>query len=301
MEKYVPQKNLPFKAIRETVFPAEIQIQTHTRCNGRCVMCPYTKVHKKLKHGIISETGYKRLVDECASFGIKEFKPFLMNEPLLDHRLPELIRYARLKMPEVKIGFSTNGQYLSEEIAKDIIESGVNEVWVNFSGNSKSTYGAIMKGLDFDLVKRNIISFVETASRLGRKLPVFISMVETKKVLDEIEESKNFWKDFGVSVIPIPLNNRGGNINNASIKVFEQVKDRRCCDRPFFKIYILFNGDVILCSSDWKREHIIGNALKEGIYAVWHGKKQMELRQRILKKDYDKLSLCKSCDYIAIY
>ena len=86
---YHAKKNLDFRS-PSFEFPQEIQIQTITYCNAKCQMCPYSKVYKNISHGKIKMNNYKRLLDECSEHkqSVKNFKPFLMNEPLIDKRLP---------------------------------------------------------------------------------------------------------------------------------------------------------------------------------------------------------------------
>lgn len=301
MEKYTLKKNLPFKTIENLDFPLEVQIQTITMCNSHCLMCPYTRVYKKISHGKINVNLYKKTIDECSHFNVRELKPFLMNEPLLDHRLPTLILYARRSLPKTTIGFSTNGQLLEGKMAKELPHSGVNEIWINFNGGKKETYEKIMKGLSFEKAIKNILAFKERVVKGGFDIKIFISTVETSLVINEIQESISFWEKYDIPVVTTPLNNRGGNLKDNHLKALRKIKGHRVCDRPFYKIYILYNGDVILCSSDWMREIIIGNVAKSSIYEVWNGEKQKQVREAFLNKDLKKLPLCQECDYIHLY
>lgn len=266
-------------------------------------MCPYSSIYRHIEHGRMTTEFFRKFVDECTNHAdsVKNLKPFLMNEPLLDHRLPDFIRYAREHLPEANIGFSTNGQLLEGEVAERLLNSGVTEILVNFCGNTEATYSLVMKGLSFSRVRQNVIDFKNDIVRKGLEIQIYLSVVETKLALAELEETIAFWQQYGIKVITTPLNNRGGNIEGHSLQVLGKIKDRRVCDRPFYKIYIAYNGDVILCSSDWKREIIIGNAVNEGIYGVWHNGRQREVRERLITGDLSELPLCKNCDYVAIY
>jgi len=303
MSFYCPKKNLPFSPIKDLDFPSEIQIQTHTTCNAHCIMCPYSSIYRHISHGKITSELFRKLIDECADHAevVKDVKPFLMNEPLMDNRLPDFIRYTRERLPKVNIGFSTNGQLLEGDLAERLLDSGVNEIWVNFCGNTEKTYSLAMKGLSFKRVRQNVINFKDAIAREGLGIRLYISMVETRLALTELEEVVAFWRQYGIKVITTPLNNRGGNIEVDGLRVLGRIKDRRVCDRPFYKIYIVYNGDVILCSSDWKREIIIGNVADGGIYGVWHSRRQKEIQEKLLARDFSKLPLCEVCDYLAIY
>lgn len=298
---YKAQKNLPFKEISVKPFPEIVQLQTISSCNGRCVMCPYTVVYKNINHGIMSRSLYEKIIDECASFEVKEFKPFLMNEPLMDSRLADMISYARNKLPNAKIGFSSNGQLMQGDMIQRIVYSGVDEVWFNFSGNTENTYNKVMKGLDYKHVRSNIISFAHYAHLHRSDISINISMVEVKECLEEIEDSIAFWKDYGVVVHPIPFNNRGGNCHEDGIKILKHPIGKRVCDKSIIKACILFDGRVILCPSDWKQKHEIGDVSETSIFDTWKGEKRQRYVDNILKCEYDDIDICSKCDYTVIY
>lgn len=298
---YKAQKNLPFKEIVVKLFPEIVQLQTISYCNGRCVMCPYPDTHRSVIHGTMPLALYKKIIDECCSFGIKEFKPFLMNEPLLDGRLPDMISYARKKLPNTKIGFSTNGLLMEREMIPRIVDSGVDEVWFNFSGNTEDTYKKVMKGLNFKRVRKNIIDFAYYVQHNQSIISVNISMVEVKECLEEIEDSVTFWKEYGVVVHPIPYNNRGGNSKEEGIKVLKCPIGKRVCDKSIIKACVLFDGRMILCPSDWKQNYVIGDVSHNSLYDIWNGKKRQEYVDKILKCDYDSINICKYCDYTMLF
>lgn len=59
-----------------------------------------------------------------------------MNEPLIDKRLPEFLKYALQKLPKEIIRFSTNGMLLKGSVAEELSNVGLDELWINFSGNT---------------------------------------------------------------------------------------------------------------------------------------------------------------------
>ena len=298
---YIIQKNLPFREIKNTDFPTGVQLQTCSMCNGRCTMCPYRDSFSHVKHGVMESKLFEKIIDECSNYNVDEFKPFLMNEPLIDERFCSLIGYARKALPDTNIGFSTNGTYLTESVGNGLINFCVDEVWVNFSGNTEETFKKTMHGLDYSLVKSNLIAFSKLVKSKKSELRICISMVETMECLPEIEESKAFWANYGVTVVPIPFNNRGGNSDEQGIKVLSKPIGKRICDKPTTKICILYNGDVVLCPSDWYRTCIIGNVNESSIYDIWNSDERLSIIDKILRCSYDEISLCEKCDFPLLY
>ena len=187
------------------------------------------------------------------------------------------------------------------EMIRRIVDSGVDEVWFNFAGNTEETYSNILKGLSFQRVRNNIINFANCVKSSCKDISVNISMVEVKECLPEIQDSIDFWKEYNVSVRPIPFNNRGGNSIEDGIKVLQNPLSKRACDKAIIKICILFDGRVILCPSDWQQKHIVGNVSGDNIFDVWNGKIRQSYIASIMQCNYEHIDICKSCDYPIIY
>jgi MoaA/NifB/PqqE/SkfB family radical SAM enzyme len=247
------------------------------------------------------DADYFRIVDECAGFPVRSFKPFLMNEPLLDNRLPRFIAYARRRLRSCVIGFGTNGSHLCGRMAAELLDSGVSEICVNFPGHQRATYEHHMLGLAFTVVRDNLIQFAAEVHRRGLPIRLLTCLVETARALPEAEASRAFWKEHGVEVTTIPLNNRGGHVNDGGLRVLPPATLRRVCDRPFHHIYIRYSGHVILCSSDWSASTILGNVVRTGIQPVWQGQRQREVRKRLLAGDLESLTLRRDCDYPSLF
>jgi radical SAM protein with 4Fe4S-binding SPASM domain len=67
------------------------------------------------------------------------------------------------------------------------------------------------------------------------------------------------------------------------------------CYHPFYKMNVLFNGDVILCCHDWNRATAVGNVIEPSLKEVWNSPKMNEVRRLILRKRYAGVDSCKYC------
>ncbi len=107
-----------------------IQIQTVSWCNRSCAFCPSGKfpVDKVFMPAEI----YHRLIDQLQAVHYAgRISPYLMNESLLDKRLPELLAYTRAHCPESWIAINTNGDALSEALLERLFDAGLNSLDVN--------------------------------------------------------------------------------------------------------------------------------------------------------------------------
>ena len=91
------------------------------------------------------------------------------------------------------------------------------------------------------------------------------------------------------------INNRSGTIDWLNIKE-ESISELQgsVCYYPFYKLFVDWNGDVLFCSNDWGKEHVVGNLLQQDLHDVWFGKPMRKIRNRLAKGDRSS-SPCNKC------
>jgi len=91
------------------------------------------------------------------------------------------------------------------------------------------------------------------------------------------------------------INNRSGTIDwlNIEEEDIESLQGKRC-HYPFYKMFVDWNGDVLFCSNDWGREHVVGNLLQQDIRDVWLGKTMRNIRKRLAEGNRTE-SPCNKC------
>lgn len=296
-------RNFPaiYKILTKKKFPEMIQIQTTSRCNGNCSICPYSQVKNEFPQGNMDINLFKKIIDEIADYDVKEIHPFLMNEPLMDRRIFEFIEYIKQKIPSVVIKVNTNGSLLNKEKAEMLANSKVDYVDFHVEGIRKDTYEKIMTSLNLEKTLERIEYF------LSFKKP-FIKDVRAgvaPNILQEgeLEEYREYWHNRGVRVVTFIGMDRAGNINHEGLVGgdIENTKLRGCkMDRHLRWFHILFNGDVVLCCEDYRREIVLGNIRNQSIYEIWHSSEYETVRAKINSKEECETNfLCNRC-YFAI-
>lgn len=72
-----------------------------------------------------------------------------------------------------------------------------------------------------------------------------------------------------------------------------------CRSTPFYDRNVLLpNGDVVLCCMDYDLKHIIGNLLKQNYEEMFAGEQLAEIIRINEKPEFDKCSICKSCENV---
>ena len=123
---------------------------------------------------------------------------------------------------------------------------------------------------------------------------LWITMVDTKVI--DAQRAVAYWKSRGISSKYTRLENRGGNIADAdSFSHSHQMQYFSTCTRLFKQMYIMFNGDVVLCCTDYSRVQILGNVRDKSLYEVWNGEVAMNTRRTFLSDKIGELPLCGKC------
>jgi MoaA/NifB/PqqE/SkfB family radical SAM enzyme len=138
-------------------FPKYIQIETSIVCNSNCVFCP----HKEMERGpnYMEERIWKKIIDESRGKGII-YRPFMINEPFVDLRLPEIIRYIK-QDNTAKVEFNSNGNFHPQFDVAAALEAGID--WIRFSvdGFTEETFKKSGRGGKFDKIVSNVLAFIE--------------------------------------------------------------------------------------------------------------------------------------------
>lgn len=281
-----------------TDFPEWVFIENTNRCNIHCVMCPREKLKRKQE---FMEFGlFEKLAKEIAQNKEKVKRLHLHNfgEPLLDKDLTKRIKTAKdLGIKHTYI--VSNGSLFTADRAKEIIESGLDEMKFSFYGTDADTYNRTMVGLDFNKTLSNVKEFFAIRKKLGRSNPkVVIQYMEMPSNMSKTDEFVRLVeplldKSAGDSFFVTPLYNYG--TGRAFLKPGDVA---RICTFPWRLMVILANGDVALCAPDYNGEQIVGNVNKNTIKEIWNGAAYKKVRDDFRRFKYQDYPVCRECTVV---
>lgn len=266
-----------------------IQIQTVSWCNRSCVFCPSGKfpVDKVFMPAEI----YHRLIDQLQAVNYAgRISPYLMNESLLDKRLPELLAYTRAHCPESWIAINTNGDALSEALLERLFDAGLNSLDVNAYDNPAQHTKHLELATRFTARRRDI------TLRTGYSNPFFQgdNIPRSTKLLNCRDMS--FWEPRFLARIATPdMQNRSGNIPGARQVTAPLPLG---CQRPAQQMYVNYRGEAVLCCNDWRSEVVMGDTAQATLAEIWTNDKYQRYRHNLQQKNR-AMPLCDTCDYMA--
>ncbi len=281
-------------------FPRAIQFQTLSTCNARCIFCCHRHSPAEIKHGRMDDSLIKKIIGECAAhkFSVFRISPYLTNEPLQDRRMPAILKEIRRNtFGYTKTKINTNAMLLNEEMSRQILDSGLNYLWISVNGYSPETYRESMD-LDYETVMSNIDTFLEMKKATGKKYPkVSITTIRTKLVEDELDYARTYWAKRDVAFKIHHLDNRVGENVVQDLRAADQpVAYKRHCDLFLKQAYIVESGDMIICCHDWRQSVVVGNIAKTSIAEVWNSARFKKLIYEYYAENFDNLDICRHCN-----
>src|SRR5262245_42820215 len=111
-----------------------------------------------------------RVVDEVGpSLGRIDF--FNYGEAFLHKRAVEMCEYIKTRFPHIYLYTSTNGLAFSEDAARRLVRSGIDEVTFSVDGATQKSYEMYRQRGRFDVAMRNLQAMVDEKRQSGRDVP----------------------------------------------------------------------------------------------------------------------------------
>ena len=271
--------------------PVELMIELTNACNLACAMCPHPIMRRG--RGVMTYELFREIIDQAAELKIRDIKIAGLGESLLDKDIANKITYAKKKMLRVKM--FTNGMLLGRDRSLQLIESGVDEIFVSIDGGTQLVQERIRKGSSFSMIRDNLGDLqciLREKKKAGKKVPkVIVNVTYQEANKDERQLIMGNWGGLVDRVRFFPLHNW---------EVGEKAPQRAShpCHLPFFQMAICWDGRVALCCIDYECRHQLGDLTEGSISSIWQGKAAMEVRNFHLEYKSDRIALCRSCSLI---
>jgi Radical SAM superfamily/Iron-sulfur cluster-binding domain len=269
---------------RAVHLPDIVQIESTNLCNAKCVFCPRDEMHRR--QGVMDMDLFTKIVDECAALGITHVRVHNYGEPFLDRQLVEKVRYAKSK-GIAEVGMISNGSLITEEIARGMIDAGLDAINISVDAAGKETFESTRLNLKYDDVIGNIRTLARLRAESGRKRPkLILSFVRQNNSADE-QAFIHEWSQIADKVHITDLHNWAGTLNARS-------DVRYPCYRLWLTFTVLWDGRVSLCCADFDGRHILGDLRTSTIAQVWNSPAYRAVRRQHL--DSGGPEICRSCD-----
>ncbi|MDP3787242.1 MAG: radical SAM/SPASM domain-containing protein [Candidatus Omnitrophota bacterium] len=270
----------------------EIRLETTTKCNYSCIICPREKLTRKME--TMSFELFKCIFDkitrETSQYDTITFPG--MGEPLLDKTLDRKIIYARKNKFRVLI--LTNGYLLSLRRFKELEALGVDSIRVSLYADSNPTYNIIHGTRNPGLFKKIKNQLYEiAANKKTTKLLLTYNVVDGINSND-LDSWIAYWKDKADLLEVWRPHNWVDGKNYRKV----QKKKLKTCGRPWkTPLQIQVDGTVNMCCFDFDGKLTLGDLRKQSLKEIFSSSMFKKILKHHKSGNFKNSGLiCEHCD-----
>lgn len=163
----------PSRSVDAGPLPGRMFIECTAACNISChqaCCAPETGIARTRQAGMLEFDLFRRVIDEVGpTLGRIDF--FNYGEAFLHKRAVEMCAYIKSRHPHIYLYTSTNGLALTEEQARQLVHSGIDEVTFSVDGASQSTYERYRRRGRFEVAINNLRAMADEKRRSTADVP----------------------------------------------------------------------------------------------------------------------------------
>lgn len=285
--------------------PIVINIESSSICNLKCIECLNGLNQIKREIDFIDIEIYKKFISEISK------KSWIINlyfqgEPLINKNIIEMISFAKTKGLMTVI--STNGNLITEQLANDLVNSGLDTIIISLDGWNQSTYEAYRKGGSFEKLIQGMKFLAEAKQKHHSMSPSFIAQCLSTSISEKnTAEIKNIATKFGFnfqlksiqiynqtdSNQLIPKSKGRYSMKNGQIDSSKKIKNY--CRRLWTHTIITSDSQIVACCNDKVPYYIFGNFSTTDFHTILHSKARINFQSMVLKQK-NKISICQNCN-----
>jgi radical SAM protein with 4Fe4S-binding SPASM domain len=290
-------------------YPISISFEPTTSCNLRCPECPSGLRAFTRPTGMLKKDFFRQTIDDIYK-DLLYLIFYFQGEPFLNREFLEMVKYASDK--KIYTATSTNAHYLTDEIAKKTVESGLDRLIISIDGTTQDAYQQYRVGGNLNKVIEGAKNIVKWKKELKSKTPfVFFQFLVVKHNEHQIEDIKKLAKEIGVDEVRfktaqvydyendpnnlIPVNEKYSRYKkNKDGKYIGKNKLSNHCWKLHHANVITWDGLVVPCCFDKDATHRLGNLQMQSFKEVWNNDNYKQFR-RELKTSRKNIDICANC------
>ena len=281
------------------------------KCNANCIFCP---VHKqKFKKHFMEMRVFNKVIKELKDSCYLGDLNFGENgDALLHPKFREMFAKASKDTMARLVLYSNMGN-MGKSMSKFVLENGLDSLTLNIDGASPRTYQASKRGLNYEVIQRNLLQFIDLRDKINPKCTINISIISPVRYhemrsgsnlsLDyDVPAIKKYWSQYLRMANSVPRKEKD-TISESSYfynwaNPVNGVRMSPCpmMEQLYKKIYINVEGYVYPCCLDYKTSLTYGNVKERSLRSIWSSKRRKTVISKILEKEYKGLGVCNTCN-----
>jgi radical SAM protein with 4Fe4S-binding SPASM domain len=297
------------KKLRFQHRPYFISIEPANYCNLECTECPVgQRRDPHYKNTRMEQSVYEKLIIELKST-LFHVIFYFQGEPFLHQQLCEMIAYAH--KARLYTSTSTNGHFLTDQLAEKIVRSGLDKLIVSVDGATQEVYEQYRVGGSLQKVCDGVSSLVAWKNALKSSTPLIeMQFIVFKSNEHQLEDMRLLAKRLGVDRLRFKTaqlyNFENGNPSLTSLDRYARYKkggdgkyvlknhQPNHCLRLWSGAVINAKGELLPCCFDKASEFSFGNLKEIPFDTHWRNKKASDFRGSILQ-NRKQFEMCRNC------
>lgn len=290
-------------------YPVSVSFEPTTSCNLRCPECPSGLRQFTRPTGMLQDDFFKRTIDDIHK-ELLYLIFYFQGEPYLNPDFLEMVKYASSK--KIYTATSTNAHYLTDDVARKTVESGLDRLIISIDGTTQDVYQQYRVGGNLAKVLEAAKNIMKWKKELKSKTPfVFFQFLVVKPNEHQVEDIKRLAKEVGVDEVRfktaqvyeyetdpnnlIPTIDRFSRYrkNGDGTYTAKNKLANRCWKLQHANV-ITWDGLVVPCCFDKDATHQLGNLKTQSFKEIWHNDNYKQFRNELLKSRKN-IDICANC------
>lgn len=298
--------------VRSSHMPVFVSVEPANICQLRCPACPVglrnTGIPGYRDTGrFMSLEVWHRILSECRETAwVMQF--YFQGEPLLNKDLPRMIREAHEAGLYTIV--STNAQALTQEMADELVQAGLDRIIVSMDGLTDESYNAYRVGGSLDKCKAALRYLKESKSRrleISRYPIIELQCLRLRTNEHEWREFKRVYQSLGADKLTfktaqlydyenghplMPSENRYRRYEQGADGRYRRKRLRHGCRRVWSGVVVTTEGEVLPCCYDKAHAYAYGNIMSTPLGELFRNAKATAFRRAAL---HEQPEICREC------
>ena len=289
--------------------PLSISIEPTTACNLSCPECPSGLKSFTRDTGSIKLDFFRETIDSMYK-DLAYLIFYFQGEPFLHKGFLDMVRYASSK--NIYTATSTNGHFLTDEKARETVESGLDRLIISIDGATQDIYSQYRIGGNLEKVLEGAKNIVKWKKALGKKQPfVVFQFLVVRPNEHQIDQVKALASEIGVDQVwcktaqiydyesdpnqLIPKSDKHSRYKqDESGKTVPKNNISNHCWKMWHSNVITWDGKVVPCCFDKDATHQLGELGGSTMKQIWNSNSYAKFRSDLMRSRKN-IDICANC------
>ncbi len=288
--------------------PTSVSIEPTTACNLGCPECPSGLKLFTRNTGNLKVPNFQAWIEDMHHY-ITYLNFYFQGEPFIHPKFLDLVQFATQK--GIYTSTSTNAHFLTNDIAKRTVLSGLDRLIISIDGTTQEVYEQYRVHGKLDRVIEGTKRLLKWRQLLKSKTPyVIFQFLVVRPNEHQIEEIKRLAKTIGVDEVRfktaqvyhyengnplIPTQekySRYKRLEDGTYRVKNALDNH--CWRMWSGCVITWDGKVVPCCFDKDASHALGDLNHENLADIWNNQPYQRFRSALFRSRKD-IDICANC------